>query len=181
MDSIRRYSSPRQGKLNDEHTKDYSSSHHQKRRVGCGAAGGSSAEVEVDNVPRKDWSFHVFPLENGYAACVARGPPSACSASGQAVGVVNDPRVGSVEGAEGAVMDHGNIHEGEGSAGSQQLEEAMASAMQGAMRREMERGLALPQIEFEAVRLVDILRGVGAATLEEFISLGTQEKKGDKT
>ncbi|CAM9586646.1 unnamed protein product, partial [Sphacelaria rigidula] len=123
-DNIRRYSCCCQRKLDDEHPTDHIHNHHRKCQTGCSAAAGASAEAEVDNVPRKDWSFRVFPLANGYAACVARGPPSACSASGQAVGVVSDPRVGK-----------------------------------------MEQGLGLPQIEFEAVRLVDILRGVGAAAL----------------
>lgn len=40
---------------------------------------------------RPDWSFEVFPLPDGYAATVARGPPSACSPSGQEAGVISDP------------------------------------------------------------------------------------------
>lgn len=32
----------------------------------------------------------MFPLPDGYAACVARGPLSACSPSGQEAGVVSD-------------------------------------------------------------------------------------------
>lgn len=48
-------------------------------------------EKKVDRVPRPDWSFKVFPFPGGYAACVARGPPSACSPSGQAAGVISDP------------------------------------------------------------------------------------------
>ncbi|CAM9576542.1 unnamed protein product [Ectocarpus sp. 12 AP-2014] len=46
--------------------------------------------VKVDNVLRPDWSFKVFFLPDGYAACVARGPPSACSPSGQEAGVISD-------------------------------------------------------------------------------------------
>lgn len=46
---------------------------------------------KVDDVPRPDWSFKVFPFPDGYAACVARGPPSACSPSGKEAGVISDP------------------------------------------------------------------------------------------
>lgn len=46
--------------------------------------------AKVDGIRKTDWSFQVFPFPNGYAACVARGPPSACSPSGQAAGIVRD-------------------------------------------------------------------------------------------
>lgn len=48
---------------------------------------------QVDGLPRPDWSFQVFALPSGYAACVARGPPSACSRSGLEVGLISDPNV----------------------------------------------------------------------------------------
>lgn len=55
----------------------------------------ASAPIKVDGVVRPEWSFHLFPLPDGYAVCVARGPPSACSRSGQAAGVISDPTVGN--------------------------------------------------------------------------------------
>lgn len=51
------------------------------------------ADSKVDGIMRPDWSFQVFDLPDGYAACVARGPPSACSPSGLAAGVISDPDV----------------------------------------------------------------------------------------
>lgn len=51
----------------------------------------NNSQYQVDRVPRPDWSFKVFPFPDGYAACVARGPPSACSRSGQEAGVISDP------------------------------------------------------------------------------------------
>eukprot|EP00904_Undaria_pinnatifida_P010292 jgi/Undpi1/6393/HiC_scaffold_20.g08874.m1 len=66
----------------------------QEDRVGC-VCGVGAAKVEVDGILQTDWSFQVFPFPNGYAACVARGPPSACSRSGQAAGVIRDPNPGS--------------------------------------------------------------------------------------
>lgn len=50
---------------------------------------------KVDGTLKTDWSFQVLPFPNGYAACVARGPPSACSPSGQAAGVIRDPHPAS--------------------------------------------------------------------------------------
>lgn len=50
--------------------------------------------MKVDGTPRPDWSFKVFPLPGGYAVCVARGPPSDCSDSGQMAGVISDPNTG---------------------------------------------------------------------------------------
>ncbi|CAB1097022.1 unnamed protein product [Ectocarpus sp. CCAP 1310/34] len=61
----------------------------QEDRLGC-ACGMGAVTVKVDNVLRPDWSFKVFSLPDGYAACVARGPPSACSPSGQEAGVISD-------------------------------------------------------------------------------------------
>ncbi|CAM9853442.1 unnamed protein product, partial [Ectocarpus fasciculatus] len=61
----------------------------QEDRLGC-TCGMGVVSVKVDNVLRPDWSFKVFPLPDGYAACVARGPPSACSPSGQEAGVISD-------------------------------------------------------------------------------------------
>eukprot|EP00903_Cladosiphon_okamuranus_P010368 g9809.t1 len=62
----------------------------QEDRLGC-KCGIGLVTVEVDRVPRPDWSFKVFPFPDGYAACVAKGPPSACCRSGQEVGVISDP------------------------------------------------------------------------------------------
>ena len=49
------------------------------------------SQTQVDRVLRPDWSFKIFSFPDGYAACVARGPPSACSKSGQEAGVIADP------------------------------------------------------------------------------------------
>eukprot|EP00752_Nemacystus_decipiens_P010329 g9201.t1 len=62
----------------------------QEDRLGCECEVGL-VTVQVDRVPRPDWSFRVFPFPDGYAACVARGPPSACSISGREAGVIADP------------------------------------------------------------------------------------------
>lgn len=63
------------------------------------------AKVEVDGLLRTDWSFRVLPLADGYVACVARGPPSECSAEGRASGVITDPSVGA--GGSGSEMERG--------------------------------------------------------------------------
>lgn len=55
----------------------------------------------MDGLPRSDWSFRIFPLPDGYAACVARGPPSACSTSGREAGIITDPDMTGLELAEG--------------------------------------------------------------------------------
>lgn len=108
------------------------------------------AEVEVDGVLRKNWSFRVFPLSDGYAACVARGPPSECSASGQAAGLIADPSVGVLGGGRGTR----NLVENEDT-----------------MQDEMEQGLALPQLGFRKVRLGDIIPGEARPG---FFSLGNK-------
>ncbi|CAM9108980.1 unnamed protein product [Discosporangium mesarthrocarpum] len=47
-------------------------------------------KVKVDGNPRVDWVFRSFDLGDGYVACVARGPPSACCDSGLAAGIIMD-------------------------------------------------------------------------------------------
>lgn len=46
----------------------------------------------------------MFSLPDGYAACVARGPPSACSPSGLAAGVITNPTVTRSELMEGLAL-----------------------------------------------------------------------------
>lgn len=122
---------------------------HVCQRAVCGVG---VAHVEVDGVPRNDWSFRIYPLPNGYAACVARGPPSECSASGQTAGVITDPSVRFSDRRFGAR----NL----------QNEEKT-------VQEELERGLALPQTEFIMIGLGDILPGEARAA---FFPLGKDGK-----
>lgn len=46
----------------------------------------------------------MIALPDGYAACVARGPPWACSPSGLAAGIVADPKVADEDLAEGLAL-----------------------------------------------------------------------------